>query len=165
MSADAIGSLYQRTGHLVWRRASQMLRDPEEAQDVTQWVYLRAVEVGFEHRSDGESLAWLYRAATQRCLHLLRTQSTRARLRVVHEEALHPPAPPDPEHDLGSRQSLAALLSQVDERTGEIALATFVMGLSNDRVAEMLGVSVRTVGRARAAFEDVVRRHRSVEAS
>ena len=86
-------------------------------------------------------------------------------LRVVHEEALHPPAPPDPEHDLGSRQSLAALLSQVDERTGEIALATFVMGLSNDRVAEMLGVSVRTVGRARAAFEDVVRRHRSVEAS
>jgi RNA polymerase sigma-70 factor (ECF subfamily) len=165
MNRTAIGILYERTGHLVLRRASQMLRDPEEARDVVQWVYLRALEVGFEHRSDGESLAWLYRTTTQRCLHLLRTHSTRARLRVVHEQALVPPSPPDAEHDLGSRQVMAGLLSQVDERTGEIALATFVMGLSHDRVAEMFGVSVRTVGRARAEFEAVVRRQQSEVAS
>lgn len=165
MNPSAIGTLYERTGHLVFRRASQMLRDPEEARDVVQWVYLRAIEVGFEHRSDGESLSWLYRTTTQRCLHLLRTTSTRARLRVVHEDALRPPGPPDPEHDLGSRQTLSALLAQVDERTGEIALATFVMGLSHDRVAEMFGISVRTVGRARAEFEDVVRRQQREVAS
>jgi RNA polymerase sigma-70 factor (ECF subfamily) len=165
MDANAIGALYQRTGHLVLRRASQMLRDPEEARDVAQWVFLRAMEVGFEHRSDPESLAWLYRAATQRCLHLLRTSGTRARLRVRHEDALRPPAPPDPEVDLGSRQVWAQLLSQVDERTGEIALATFSMGLSNERVAELFGVSVRTVGRARAEFEAVVQRQRHEVAS
>ena len=164
MTTNAIALLYERTGHFVLRRASQMLRDPEEARDVVQWVYLRALETGFEHRSDPESLAWLYRTATQRCLHLLRMSGTRARLRVVHEEALRPPSSPDPEHALGSRQELAALLSEVDERTGEIALATWVMGLSNERAAEMFGVSVRTVGRARAEFEAVVRRRRVVEA-
>ena len=59
----------------------------------------------------------------------------------------------------------AQLLSQVDERTGEIALATFSMGLSNERVAELFGVSVRTVGRARAEFEAVVQRQRHEVAS
>lgn len=160
-----LDELYRRTGHLVWRRASQMLRDPEEARDVVQYVYLRAFETGFVHRTDGESLAWLYRAATQRCLHLLRTQSTRARLRGVNEAALVPPAPPDPEVDLGGRREWAALLAEVDERTGEIALATYVMGLAQERVAEMFGISVRTVGRARAEFEAVVRRRRAEEAS
>src|SRR5687767_1679155 len=83
-----IGVLYERTGHLVLRRCWRMLGDREEALDVTQWVYVRAIEVAFEVRSERESLAWLYRTATQRCLHLLRTRNTRARLRVVHHDAL-----------------------------------------------------------------------------
>ena len=150
-----LSDLYQRAGPLVMRRCSQMLRDPEEAADVTQWVFLRALEVGFEHRSDGESLSWLYRTATQRCLHLMRGHGTQARLRQVHGDLLHPSAAPDP--------VWRELLTRVDDRTGEIALATYQMGLSNERVAEMMGLSVRTVGRARAEFEDVVRAWRAAE--
>jgi RNA polymerase sigma-70 factor (ECF subfamily) len=165
MSSHAISDLYARTGHLVWRRAHQMLRDAEEARDVVQYVYLRAVETGFVHRTDGESLAWLYRTATQRCLHLLRTTTTRARLRGAHAEALHPTAFPDPESTLGGRQEWAAVLALVDERTGELALATVAMGLSQERAAELFGVSVRTVGRARAEFEAAVRRRQTEEAS
>jgi RNA polymerase sigma-70 factor, ECF subfamily len=162
---DPIAQLYARAGHLVVRRCAQMLRDPEEAADVAQWVFVRAIEVGFEPRSDGESLSWLYKTATQRCLHLLRSSGTRARLRLVNDTLLQPPPAPDPEVDLGDRESLAHLLGQVDERTGEIALATFAMGLTNERAAELFGVSVRTVGRARADFEIVVERWRAAEAS
>ncbi len=165
MARDAIADLYERAGHLVLRRCAQMLRDREEAADVTHWVFVRAIEVGFEHRSDAESLSWLYGTATRRCLHLLRDEGTRARLRTVHGERLHPSAPPDAEAHLAGRQELARMLAEVDAQTAEIALATWVMGMSNDRAAEMLGVSVRTVGRARARFEDVVRRLRAEEAS
>lgn len=165
MGDDAIAALYRRTGHLVVRRCLQMLRDREEAADVTHWVFVRALEVGFEHRSDGESLSWLYATATRRCLHLLRDAGNRSRLRAVHGERLEPSRPPDAEEALVGRQALSRLLAQVDPRTGEIALATYVMGLSNARVAEMLQVSVRTVGRARAEFEDLVRRTHTEEAS
>ncbi|MCB9684009.1 MAG: sigma-70 family RNA polymerase sigma factor [Alphaproteobacteria bacterium] len=165
MARNAIADLYERAGHLVHRRCVRMLRDPEEAADVTHWVFVRAIEIGFEHRSDGESLSWLYATATRRCLHLLRDGGNRTRLRAMHGERLHPSAPPDAEDELGSRQELQRMLSLVDERTAEIALATYVMGLSNDRAAEMFQVSVRTVGRARQTFEAVVRQSRAEEVS
>lgn len=165
MTSDPIARLYARVGHLVVRRCAQMLRDPEEAADVAQWVFVRAIEVGFEPRSDAESLAWLYRTATQRCLHVLRSHRTRAHLRVVHDAALRPSGFADVEGVLGDREVLAQLLGQVDDRTAEVALATYGMGLTTERVSELLGVSVRTVGRARAAFDEVVKRWRAAEAS
>ena len=160
-----IGELYHRTGHLVLRRCTRMLADPEEAMDVTQWVYVRAMEVGFEVRSPGESLAWLYRTAAQRCLHLLRMRGTRSRLRVVHADSLTALPPTNPEIETSSRELVVQALAAVDERTGEIALATWLGGLSNERAAELFEVSVRTIGRARAEFEDVVRRLGAEEAS
>ena len=161
----AIGELYERTGHLVLRRCASMLHDPQEALDVTQWVYMRAIEVGFVVRTPGECLAWLYRTATQRCLHLLRMRNTRARLQVVHEELLAPLPSSSPEEDVSERQTWQIALSQVDDRTAEIALSTYKMGLSVERTAELFEVSVRTVARARAEFAEVVRRLSAEEAS
>ena len=50
------------------------------------------------------------------------------------------------------------------DQYAELAIATYVQGLSNERAAEMYGVSTRTVGRARAAFEAALR-ELSLEAS
>jgi RNA polymerase sigma factor (sigma-70 family) len=158
MVDGSIAELYARVGPLVLRRCARMLRDEQEAADVTQWVFLRAIEVGFEHRSDPQSLAWLYRTAVQRCLHLLRASATRSRLAEANAAILLPSLPDGPEQGLLQRETLARVLSKVDERSGEIALATLGLGLSVERAAELYEVSVRTVGRARAAFEEAARR-------
>jgi RNA polymerase sigma-70 factor (ECF subfamily) len=134
-----------------------MMSDPQEAMDVTQWTFVRAIETGFEVRSRPEALAWLYRTATQRCLWLLRNRRSRSHLRVVHHQALEGLRRPSPEASAADREIVNRVLAQVDERTGEIALLTWVQGLSNERVAEICEVSVRTVGRARADFEARVR--------
>ncbi len=153
----AIEALYRETGHLVLRRCVRVLRRPEEAMDATQWTYLKAIESDFEVRSRPEALAWLYTTATRRCLALLRTSSTRSRLldRYADDLVGMPTTPIDV--DAISRDLVRRALAHLDEADGELVVMTWGMGLTNERAAELRGVSTRTVGRARAAFEGALR--------
>ncbi len=150
---DPIGQLYEDCGFLVYRRCVRMLRNPTEATDVTQWTFTRAVEVQLDASQRAPALSWLYKTAANRCLTLLRDKRTRARLREVHTEALEPSRPPDAEGRAISRDILNKLLADVDERTATVALLTWGQGLSVERAAEVLGVSTRTVIRARKQIE------------
>ena len=125
--------------------------------DAMQWTYLKAIESNFEVRSRPEALAWLYRTATRRCLALLRSGTTRARLLDHYADDLAgmPNTPLDV--DVVSRDLVGRALTRLDESAGEIVVMTWGMGLSNERAAELCGVSTRTVGRARATFEDALR--------
>ncbi|MEM6926646.1 MAG: sigma-70 family RNA polymerase sigma factor [Myxococcota bacterium] len=153
----SIDELYERAGPLVTRRCTQMLGDPQEALDVAQWTFLRAIEIGFEIRTLPEALAWLYQTSTRRCLWLLRNQRTRRRLRTAHGDHLRALPDRHPEHAAADRDLVHRVLKEVDERTGEVALLTWLQGMTNHRAAEILGISVRTVGRARADFESLLR--------
>jgi len=156
-SREALTKLYEDTGHLVLRRCVRLLGDPQEAMDVTQWTYLRAFEVGFEVRSPGQSLAWLYKTAQLRCLWLMRNGRNRSRLRGIHREELLSAPMGNLESQTVSKDLVQRALAQVDERTAEVALLTWQEGLSNLRAAELVGISVRSVGRHRRTFEDVIR--------
>ena len=135
-----------------------MLRNAQEAQDVTQWTYLRAIETGFEVRSRGQALKWLYLTASQRCLTILRNEGTRRRIRGARPDDFTAPPPPSPERLTISRDLLHQALSNVDERTAQVALLTYVQGLSTKRAAEICETSLRTVLRARSTFEAEIKR-------
>ena len=150
---DPIGRLYEETGFLVYRRCLSMLANPQEAMDVTQWTYVRALEVGFEVRSRGEALVWLYGTATRRCLALLRDEGNRRRIRDAHTAEIGGGPAPSPEAQAVGHDLLRQALRRVDARTAEIALLTHVQGLSVERAAEICGVSERTVARERRVFE------------
>lgn len=162
---QTIARLYDETGHLVLRRCTQLLRDPQEAMDATQWVFLRALETELEVRSPGETLSWLYQTAVHRCLWTMRNRRRRGHLRVVHREELVGQPAPSAEGQAIDRDLIEQTIAQVDDRTAEIALLTWGMGLSNDRAAQMLDVSVRTIGRARVRFEQQLRATAGEEAS
>ncbi len=150
-----LAQLYERAGPLIYRRCQKMLQDHDEALDVTQWVFLRAIEVGFEPRDPAQSLTWLYKTATSRCLTLLRNRRTRDRIREHHRSAFVR-FTPSAERETLHRDLLRRALARVDDRTGSIVLLTWMQGFSNQRAAELCDVSVRTVVRARKQFESVV---------
>lgn len=151
--SNEIGQLYEQVGHLVYRRCVQVLRNPEEAMDAVQWTFVRAIETKFEVRSRGEALAWLYRTASHRCLWVMRNGANRARITERHLPEMPGPPPATTEVDLASRDLLERALGDMTDEHAELVLMTYVWGYSNDRAAELAGTSVRTVGRARAAFE------------
>jgi RNA polymerase sigma factor (sigma-70 family) len=150
---DEIGRLYTETGHLVLRRCLQILRDPEEALDTVQWTFMRAIEIGFVVRSRGEALSWLYQTASRRCLWMLRNSSQRSRLVQKHGSELADLPQPALEADLVGRDLLVRALDVLTEDAAQLVLMTYVWGYSAERAAQIAGVSVRTVGRARATFE------------
>jgi len=135
-----------------------MLHDRQEAHDVTQWTYLRAMEVGFEVRSRGEALVWLYGTATRRCLALLRDEGNRKRIRDAHGAEIGASPSPSPEAQAVGQDLLRRALRAVDVRTAEIALLTHVQGLSVARAADISGISERTVARERRVFEAALAR-------
>jgi RNA polymerase sigma-70 factor, ECF subfamily len=163
--SNEIGELYKQVGHLVLRRCVQILRDPEEAMDVVQWTFIRAIETGFVVRTRGEALSWLYRTAAHRCLWLMRNKSNRARITERHLPEMPAPPPVALEADLLSRDLLDQALSGLTEEHAELVLMTYVWGYSNDRAAQLAGTSVRTVGRARAAFEGRMKELATAEAT
>lgn len=134
-----------------------MMGNAQDGLDATQWVYLRAFEVGIDTSVRPRALAWLYKTATYRCMWVLRNRSSRSRIRATHHATLAGPPVPSPEHAALDRDLAQRALARVDERTAEIALLTWVQGMSHERVAELYGISVRTVGRARQRFEEVLR--------
>lgn len=153
---DALGELYASVGHLVLRRCLQIVRDPEEAMDAVQWTFVRAMETGFEVRTRGEALVWLYRTASRRCLWMLRNGRSRAGITTRHRTELAPPAIAI-EADLVGRDLLSRALGDMNPDAAELVVMTHVWGYTNDRAAEIAGTSVRTVGRARAEFEARIR--------
>lgn len=153
MAESEIGRLYAEVGHLVLRRCLQILRNHEEAMDAVQWTFVRAIETRFEVRTRGEALSWLYRTASRRCLWVLRNSSTRSRITDRHRPELEAPPSMTLEADLVGRDLLVRALAGMSDDAAEMVLMTHVWGYTNERVAELAGTSVRTVGRARADFE------------
>jgi len=149
MSAPALESLeeadfeelYARFAPTIFARCRQILRDVAAAEDATQEVFFRI------HRRlarlDGQrhALAWLYRAATNHCLNEVRNGRTHTVLM-----AMAPAAPAsDAEQWLSARDLVGRL---VRELPADLALAAWlyhVDGLEQAEIAEICGVSRRTV--------------------
>jgi RNA polymerase sigma-70 factor (ECF subfamily) len=101
-------------------------------------------------------LPWIYRVATNHCLNLRRDAARRG------EDAAAPDlevADATPADALPSRRLAQELLSRFDEVTRTVAVGVLVDGLEHEEVAEVLGVSRRTVARRLERFLDAARRH------
>ena len=76
MDRDEISQLYRRLGPLIYRRCLRLLRDPDNARDATQEVFVRALKHKETLKADRECLPWLYRVATNYCLNFIRDRFT-----------------------------------------------------------------------------------------
>jgi RNA polymerase sigma-70 factor (ECF subfamily) len=143
--------VYDRYSPGVYRRALQLLGDPEAARDATQEVFMRVIRGGGEVLPQPTPTAWLYRVTTNLCLNGLRDQRRRGVLLAANAE-------PDPQVNARgeSRAIVAQILTRVPEELQDVAVYFFVDELTYDEIAPLLGISRRTVGNRLAAFRDIV---------
>jgi RNA polymerase sigma-70 factor, ECF subfamily len=149
-----VDALYRQFGPAIFRRCLKLLRDPAEAEDATQEVFVRVFR-SLERFTYGDSaLPWIYQIATRHCLHRLRDGS--------RHDASHARLPEaTPEKDLGGaladRRTAAQLLARFDDRTALIALHALVDGMTQEEVGQALGLSRKTVGLKLQQFIDRAR--------
>ena len=155
----AFEALTSRHERLVYSLALRMLRQEQDAEDVTQQTFLSAVQHLDGFREEASFTTWLLRIATHAALKVIRK---RQGLDTVSLEASTEPDPdgaiPHPEfiadwrqspqelvHRNETRRLIEAALDRLDEKHRLVFLLRDVEGLSVRETAEALGLSEANV--------------------
>ena len=145
--------LVSRYGQAVFRLAYARTGNRQDAEDVTQDVFLRLVDKGPRFRDEDHCRAWLLRVAANRAADL--TRSARRRGERPLEEAEHVPAPQAEEGGV-----LSAVLALPEDYRVPIHLF-YYEGLSVAQIADILRLrpgTVRTrLSRARGMLRDILK--------
>jgi RNA polymerase sigma-70 factor (ECF subfamily) len=135
--------LYRDHHRMVLRRIRRFVPN-NDAPDLLQEVFERAVKHGATFEGRSSPVTWLYQIATRVCLHHLRDTQKRASLL----EAWGAPAWSRP--SIAANPETRAFLSQVwrqlDDDLTEIGAYHYIDGLTQAEIADILGCSRRTVG-------------------
>ena len=153
---DAFEALTNRYEQRVYSLALRMLRQEQDAEDVTQQTFLSALENLDGFRGDAAFATWLLRIATHAALKVIRKRSglDTVSLEEATEEADGYDTIPHPEYIADWRQSPEQLvpknetqrllddaLARLDEKHRLVFLLRDVEGLSVKETAAALGLS------------------------
>jgi RNA polymerase sigma-70 factor (ECF subfamily) len=133
----------ERHYRLVYQTAAGLLRDPSEAQDVTQETFTKYWQQG---ANTEHTKAWLIRVARNGCLDRLRRRS-----RIEYREPNELPEPTEHrdaliELELDSvTAQLQCAVESLPEPQRSIVLLFSLKGMSGKDCAEALGLSVNQV--------------------
>lgn len=145
---------YQRHGPALLRNAERILQNPDDALDVVQGLFMDLLAAG----RDEPSFPYLYRAVTNRCIGMLRDRSNRRRLRERQAPALRGQGRTTFDEAIVSLDVLTKLVDRLDEPTSEVLVMHYWHDMSQGEIAELGGVSRKTVARRMArAREELAR--------
>ena len=133
---DELEQAFRAQHRLVFRTAYRVTGNAADAEDVLQTVFLRLLRR--DHLSDPleNPESYLRRAAVNAALDVIRSRQTDAMTPLSDE------IPARTQPDTSSlRQTLARAIAQLKPRPAEIFTLRFIEGLSNQEIAEMLGIS------------------------
>lgn len=144
-----IDDLYRRYGESVHRRCLRLCRDPQQALDLTQEVFLRAHRYRSSYRGEASPLTWLF-ALADNCFFDLRAKARPiapgeiAELLAAEREGF--------EREFVSHDLVVRLLQRSSEDVRAIVLHRYFDELDLEAIAQRLGLNERTVRRKLALF-------------
>lgn len=144
---DAIRTLYERFGGLVYTVAYQVVRDAQRAEDVTQHVFLQAWRNADQFEPGRDFAPWLATIARRAGIDALRREQRRPSVALDLADQADgslvslPPSAEQVETVWSVRAAIDGLAP--DER--EIVRLQHLLGHSHAEIAEQLGIAVGTV--------------------
>jgi RNA polymerase sigma-70 factor (ECF subfamily) len=154
--ADAFSTLVRRHDRYLYRMARSILRDEQEAEDVVQETYLKALPKIVDFRGEASLRTWLTRIALNEALQRKRRQRLHvdlgevdmARERVRSQIQLSPLTQATPESEAARNQIRHVLEGAIDDlppafRT--VLVLRDVEDASVEETAKVLGIKAETV--------------------
>jgi RNA polymerase sigma-70 factor (ECF subfamily) len=133
---DELEQAFRAQHRLVFRTAYRVTGNAADAEDVLQTVFLRLLRRDSHSDPLENPESYLRRAAVNAALDVIRSRQTDATIPLSDQT----PARMQP--DVSSlRLTLARAIAQLKARPAEIFTLRFIEGLSNQEIAEMLGIS------------------------
>jgi RNA polymerase sigma-70 factor, ECF subfamily len=144
----AFGTLYQRYLARVYRYLRAHSGSDEDAADLTQQVFLRALDALPTYRQRGAPFgAWLFRIARHAAIDAHRRQRSTVAWEAL-PAALQPSSAHDPEASAIERETLARLgelVIKLDKEQRELLALRFAARLSAPEIAIVVGKSPAAV--------------------
>jgi len=135
--SDALAEIYRATKRAVYVSAFAILRNPADAEDVMQDVYLTIAQSAVRYKPKGKPLAWILTITKN-----LARNAHKKRKRFVPLDSLIEQPAPVREESSGITELAAKVLG---ERELEAVLLKTVAGYSHKEIAELSGEPYATV--------------------
>jgi RNA polymerase sigma-70 factor (ECF subfamily) len=150
LAADpsALGTLYERYAKLVYRLARAILGSREEAEDLTQEVFVSVCQPTLYDPERGTVTAFLTAMTRSRAIDRLRRRGRSARLVQSWHEAAPMPAPRTPFEHTSMRRTaerVRAVLAELPSAQRQVLEMAYYKGLSQREIAADLDTPLGTV--------------------
>lgn len=147
--AEAWDEILDRYAQRIYNLAYQFAGASEEAEDLTQEVFLRLHQNLRQYRGDVPLTAWALRLSRNLCIdHYRRTRRERASARVPEEILQYLPSGDDPQAEAQARERLRAVYSALEEMPEDLAEVVLLRDLQDwslEETAAFLEIPTGTV--------------------
>ena len=155
ISDIALAALYQKYAPAIYAHCRRMLQSQAAARDATQEAFVRVLTRGPRFPNDDDGLRYLYRVSTNVCLNQIR--ELKIHTRAASSLRARPSSSGSMEGRHADREFVAAVLDRCGEAGATVAVMHYVDGMSQVEVAEILGITRRTVFNRLRKIEKVAR--------
>ena len=144
----AFGEIYQKTCGYVYTLAFRITNRKQDAEEVTQDVFLRLHRAlpGFQFRSAFKT--WLYRIAVNTALNMARKKSRLAERETGYDDKYLAENKLSPERDLEAKEAemlLRAFLEKLQPDHRACIILREIEGFDYQKISEHLGININTV--------------------
>jgi RNA polymerase sigma factor (sigma-70 family) len=148
MTQTEVAALYSQHGYALFRRCLALLGDEAAAQDAVHEVFVRAMRGAEGFRGEASPKTWLSRIADHHCIDVLRRRKRNPVVASEHEpdDCVGPPRlveGDDPE----TIRRVRRVLDELDLASRRLAILYFLDELTQEEIADELGLSRRTIGK------------------
>ncbi len=147
--SSALGQLYDRYASLVYSLALKILTDPQEAEDLTQEIFLTLWHRNTYNPNRGSLSSFLTTMTRSRAIDRLRTRSTKHRFlgRWFQKMTSSAPLPtPFEQASIQERQEqVRKALAQLPQKQRQVLEMAYYQGLSQSEIARELDTPLGTV--------------------
>ena len=126
----------------IYRHAFRIVRNRQEAEDVTQEAFLKAYRELAAYDLSRSFRSWLYAIATNTGLNALRKQ--RRRRETPFEEAEYAETGPNPVARNALKEEIAAILAELTPRDALLLQLHYAEGMSIREAGDVVGLSEGT---------------------
>jgi len=153
LDADAFGNMYETHFALVHRVCYRYTKNPEEADDLAQEIFLKVHGNFSTFEGNSQPSTWLYRVATNHCLDHLRWKKRQADLLAGYGDDLAVSRVPEAAPDNPAKRLFRRLLEGMDAANRQVVFLRFEVGLTHEEIAEICGVSRVAITKRLAKFQ------------
>ena len=159
---DEIIELY---GERIFNLALRFTRNQQEAEDLTQDIFLKLYRNLDRYRGDVPLMAWALRLSRNLCIDHYRHHRARRQAETVSDDVLrHLPSSENLERHSQQRERrrlIQQVLAEMSENLASVVMLRDLQGLSYDEIATFFEVPVGTIkSRLNRARRELVRRVR-----